>query len=173
MKSFRLASYVARPHFKIQNKLPHFKTCPRQVCYPHWELDGWYGASPGSSLSRGSRTPPQTCTCSVLRWTRTRSIDSVPTASVHCCRSWQSSERPLHWCSWFSQAYAPLNGGRIEGLPTFQTVQSWHLRKLTLSRSGRGIHGTCCLSVGHHGKRGSILPETEWGCLQPTASKAV
>lgn len=131
------------------------------------------GASPGSSLNRGSRAPPQTCTCSVLRWTRTRSIDSVPTASVHCCHSWQSSERLLHWCSRFSQAYAPLNGGRIEGLPTFQTVQSWHLRKLTLSRSGRGIHGTCCLSVGHHGKRGSILPETEWGCLQPTASKAV
>lgn len=128
---------------------------------------------PGAPWTEGAELHPRHAHAQSSDGLCTRSIDSVPTASVHCCHSWQSSERLLHWCSWFSQAYAPLNGGRIEGLPNFQTVQSWHLRKLTLSRSGRGIHGTCCLSVGHHGKRGSILPETEWGCLQPTASKAV
>lgn len=68
------------------------------------------GASPGSSLSTGTCTWLSPQMGSPLE----ASIDSVPTASVHCCPSWQNSEHPLHCGSWFSQAYASLNGGRIE-----------------------------------------------------------
>lgn len=69
---------------------------------------------PGAPWAEGAEFHPRHAHAQSSDGLRTRSIDSVPTASVHCCRSWQSSERPLHWCSWFSQAYAPLNGGRIE-----------------------------------------------------------
>lgn len=69
---------------------------------------------PGAPWAEGAEFHPRHAHVQSSDGLRTRSIDSVPTASVHCCHSWQSSERPLHWCSWFSQVYAPLNGGRIE-----------------------------------------------------------
>lgn len=69
---------------------------------------------PGAPWAEGAELHPRHAHAQSSDGLRTRSTDSVPTASVHCCHSWQSSERLLHWCSRFSQAYAPLNGGRIE-----------------------------------------------------------